>query len=130
MRADNSAPLVAAAHARRDATIRRAREALRHLDDTGQPVTFAAVADAASVSRAWLYRDVTMRAEIERLRARARPYRPSLPVAQRASTESLQRRLEAASEEITVLREENCLLRGQLARDLGEQRSARAGNRS
>lgn len=130
MRADNSAVIVAAAHARRDATVSRAREALRHLDDTGRPITFAAVADAASVSRAWLYSDATMRAEIERLRARARPHRPSLPAAQRASTESLQRRLEAANEEITVLREENRLLRERLAHDLGDQRSTRAGNRS
>jgi len=130
MRADNSAAIVAAAHDRRDATARRAREALRDLDDTGRPVTFAAVADAASVSRAWLYRDATMRTAIERLRARAQPQRVSLPIAQRASTESLQRRLETANEEITVLREENRLLRERLGRDLGEQRATRAGNPS
>lgn len=126
MPADNSAAIVAAARARRDATLRRARETLRRLDETGEPVSFTAVASAASVSRAWLYREPTVRAEIDRLRSRSRPGRRSPPSAERASTESLQCRLEAALDDLSVLREENRRLRDQLARRLGEHRADRS----
>ena len=126
MPADNSAVIVAAARARRDATLRRARETLRRLDETGEPISFTAVASAASVSRAWLYREPTVRAEIDRLRSRSRPGRRSPPSAERASTESLQCRLEAALDDLSVLREENRRLRDQLARRLGEHRADRS----
>lgn len=67
MRTDNSRFIIEAAKQRRDAALRRTYEALDRLDETGQ-VTFAAVAAAASVSRAWLYRQPLIRAEIDRLR--------------------------------------------------------------
>lgn len=126
MPADNSAAIVAAARARRDATLRRARETLRRLDEAGEPISFSAVASAASVSRAWLYREPTVRAEIDRLRSRSRPGRRSPPSTERASTESLQCRLEAALDDLSVLREENRRLRDQLARRLGEHRADRS----
>lgn len=126
MPADNSAAIVAAARARRGATIRRAAETLRRLDEAGEPISFTAVASAASVSRAWLYREPTVRAEIERLRSRSRPGRRSPPSAERATTESLQCRLEAALDDLSVLREENRRLRDQLARRLGEHRADRS----
>lgn len=62
MRADSSRFIVEAAKERRDAALRRAYEAIDRLDETGQPVTFVAVAAAASVSRAWLYRQPLIRA--------------------------------------------------------------------
>lgn len=126
MPADNSAPIVAAARARRDATLRRARETLRRLDAAGEPISFTAVASAASVSRAWLYREPTVRAEIDRLRSRSTPGRRSAPSAERASAESFQRRLEAALEDVSVLRDENRRLRQRLARRLGEHRADRS----
>jgi len=49
-----------------------------------------------------------------------------VPIRQRASDASLLRRLEAASERSRQLAEENRRLRDQLARALGEQRSARS----
>src|SRR5207253_7416578 len=78
--------LGAAAQRRSHDTRQRARAALRRLDETGDTITFAAVAAAASVSRSWLYRDVDIRYEIERLR-HATGTRP-VPAGQRATDAS------------------------------------------
>jgi hypothetical protein len=47
MRPDNAAPAIAAARHRHELTRARAVQALRELDHTGAPVTFAAVAAVA-----------------------------------------------------------------------------------
>ncbi|MHB1548002.1 MAG: DUF6262 family protein [Acidimicrobiales bacterium] len=125
MRADNTAIVVQAARDRREATLRRANEALQRLDRAGAIISFVAVAEAGSVSRAWLYREPTLRAEIQRLRSSRTSHRAPvrLPSAQRASNESLQRRLEAATEEISRLKQENRQLREQIAKLHGERRT-------
>lgn len=123
MRADNSDHIVRAARQRHDRTVQRARTALRRLDRAGEPISFRTVAGAASVSRSWLYRDQPLRGEIERLRAAQPPAVVTLPSAQRASLESLQRRLEAAHDEIRRLRRDNAVLRDQAARLFGQRRS-------
>jgi len=89
--AARSAAMVAAAKDRHAATRRQAVDALRHLHDAGEEVNFSAVARAAGVSRAWLYRDPQLRAEIERSRTGRRPCQPPLqrPVVEQASQESL-----------------------------------------
>lgn len=126
MRADNSAFIVQAARDRRAATLHRAQQALQRLDRTGSAINFRTVADAASVSRAWLYREPTLRAEIQRLRRPGRPGHDTgaVPSAQRASTESLQRRLETALADVTRLKHENHQLHEQIARLHGERRAA------
>jgi len=121
--ADNTRFLSQATQQRRELTLERARQAVRRLDQDGQAVTFCGVAAEAGVSRSWLYREPTIRAEIERLRT-ARPARLRLPAAQRPSSESLHQRLDAVREEISRLREENRNLRDQLARKLGHDRAA------
>jgi FtsZ-binding cell division protein ZapB len=122
---DRSHHLVEHARQRSADTRRRVREAIRQLDRAGEPVTFVAVARAASVSRAWLYRAPDLRSEIERLR-RKRPASPKpLPAAQRASPESSQRRIEALLDANRALREENRVLNDRLASLLGEHRDAR-----
>jgi Family of unknown function (DUF6262) len=127
MTADNHAHLVAAAKRRSTDTHQRARAALRRLDQTDAPITFAAVADAANVSRSWLYRQPDLRHEIERLRtAQPKSVRSTVPAAQRASQASLQQRLETALDASRVLRQENQKLRDHLAVLLGEQRAAAA----
>ncbi len=70
--------LATATRQRAETTRARARQALRRLDRDGHPITFAAVADAAGVSRSLLYRDPPLRAEIEALRTEtpAGPNRP------------------------------------------------------
>lgn len=123
MRADNTAALVRAAHQKHEVLLKRATDALRVLDRAGEPISFHSVASAASVSRSWIYRQPGLRAEIDELR-RTQQRSPSsaLPLAQRASAESLQRRLQAGTDEIRRLREENDRLRDQNARLLGDRR--------
>ena len=123
-RADNTHHLAIAAAARHDATTTRARQAIDTLDRAGSPITIAAVARAASVSRSWLYRQPDLRATIMRLRdlpgrARTAP----LPATQHTTSESLRHRLDATRDEVTRLRADNALLRDQFARALGENRA-------
>lgn len=133
MRADNTRHIIAAARQRRELTRAKAIQALRTLDASGGPVTFETVAQAAAVSRSWLYAQPDIRAEIERLRAvHHRAPATSVPARQRASEASLLRRLEAASQRNRHLAAENRRLREQLALALGEARNsdkARKGKR-
>lgn len=120
---DRAAAMVAAARRRHDDTRRRATDALRHLDTAGEPINLAAVARAAGISRAWLYRNDAVRAEIDRLRRRPTPITRSRPAAERATADSLRQRLDATREEISRLRAENQQLRDAVARKLGQQRA-------
>jgi len=119
--------LANAARRRADDARRRARDAIRRLDRAGEPITFAAVAEAAPVSRAWLYRVPELRSEIERLRA-DRPLPTRLPTAQRASMESYQSRIKVLLDANRQLREENRQLNDRLAGLLGEHRDAGRGH--
>jgi hypothetical protein len=138
MRPDNSAPIIAAARHRHELTRARAVKALRELDRTGAPVTFAAVAAAGGLSRSWLYSQPDIRDEIVRLReVTSRSPAAPIPAAQRTTNASLLRRLEAAHTEHRRLQEENTRLRQELARAgrqvaraLGEQRQTAGGNPS
>ena len=123
MRPDNTAPIIAAARQRHELTRARAIQALRELDHAGAPVTFAAIADKAGVSRSWLYAQDDLRKEIIRLRDDSkRAPDPPIPTNQRTSDASLLRRLEAAHHQIRQLQDERDKLRHQLARALGHQR--------
>jgi hypothetical protein len=116
--------MVAAAHRRHEETRRKEVETLRRLDADGEPVTFASVARAAGISRAWLYKDAHVRAEIDRLRRLGLPpTRPRLPFAERASVDSLRQELSALRAREAELGEENQLLREALARKFGEDRA-------
>ena len=68
MPADNTARLVAAAQRRHELTRSKAIRALRELERAGSQVSFQSVADAAGVSRSWLYTQPDLKAEIRRLR--------------------------------------------------------------
>lgn len=126
MRADNSRHLVVAAQQRAEQTRTRALRALRRLDDTGIAVTFEAVAREAGVSRSWLYSQADLRAEIQALRTRTQsPSSPPTPQRQAATDASLLRRLEAATERLRQLEEDNRQLREALAEALGTARTAR-----
>ena len=99
MRSD---PLSEAAARRHELTRAKAVQALRELDRAGTPVTFAGVAQAAGISRSWLYTQPDISGQIRRLRQK---------------TDNKQ------------LADENARLRRQLARALGDERSRpRSGN--
>ena len=121
-RADNTHHLLRAAAQRHHQAITRARAAIDALDRSAQAVSFSAVANAAGVSRGWLYRQDELRDTIVRLRNRASTV-PHVPSAQQASTASLRQRLDSQKDEIAALRAANADLRDHLARRLGEERT-------
>jgi hypothetical protein len=120
-------PLSEAAARRHELTRAKAVRALRELDRAGTAVTFAGVAQAAGVSRSWLYTQPDISGQIRRLRqeATAAGSADGVPAAQRATDTSLRARLTAALDRNKQLADENARLRRQLARALGDQRSAR-----
>lgn len=126
MPADHTA-IVKAARQRHELTRAKAIQALRELDRAGTAITFQAVAKTAQVSRSWLYAQPDIRTEIQRLRDATRHApAPPIPAAQRATADSLRRRLEATQDRARQLIEENQRLRRQLAQVLGERRQATA----
>ena len=126
MRPDPATPLAVAAARRHELTRARAIQALRELDRAGAPVTFAAVAAAARISRSWLYTQPDIRDQIQRLRtSTSRAPGTPVPIGQRSTDASLHTRLTAALQRNQALADENARLRRQLARALGDQRSAR-----
>ena len=120
-------PLAEAAARRHELTRSKAIQALRELDRAGTPVTFAGVAQTAGVSRSWLYTQPDISGQIRRLSKNPHGAGPAAPVpaSQRATDASLRARLTAAIDRNKQLADDNARLRRQLARALGDQRSAR-----
>ncbi len=125
-------PLSEAAARRHELTRSKAIQALRELDRAGTPVTFAGVAQAAGVSRSWLYTQPDISGQIRRLRKNTHGAGSAgpVPASQRATDVSLRARLSAALDRNKQLADDNARLRRQLARALGDQRSerTRSGN--
>jgi hypothetical protein len=120
-------PLSEAAARRHELTRSRAIQALRELDRAGTPVTFAGVAQAAGVSRSWLYTQPDISGQIRRLRQKPNGAGSAgaIPASQRSTDASLRARLTTALDRNKQLADENAGLRRQLARALGDQRAAR-----
>jgi hypothetical protein len=120
-------PLSAAAARRHELTRSRAVQALRELDRAGVPVTFASIAQAAGVSRSWLYTQPDISGQIRRLRQETNTVGSAdgIPSAQRTTDASLRARLSAALDRNKQLANENARLHRQLARSLGDQRTVR-----
>ena len=120
-------PLSEAAARRHELTRAKAIQALRELDRAGTPVTFAAIATAAGISRSWLYTQPDISDQIRRLRGKTDGVGSAgaIPAGQQATGASLRARLTAALDRNKQLADDNARLRRQLARALGEQRSSR-----
>lgn len=116
-----------AAARRHELTRSRAVQALRELDQAGAPVTFTSVAQAAGISRSWLYTQPDISGQIRRLRqtTSSAGSAGAIPVGQRATDASLRAKLTAALDRTKQLADENARLRRQLAHALGDQRSSR-----
>lgn len=108
-------PLADAAARRTLDAEQRVHGALRELDCEGAAVTFAAVAERARVSRAFLYQHAELRSQVEALRSAQADAPAEVPVRQRASDASLRARLRAALEEGQRQRAEIARLREELA---------------
>ena len=111
--------LVAATQQRSRDTRQRAVNTIRHLDKAGLPLTMTTVAQAAGVSRSWLYRQPDLHLQI----ARHRHTGPTLPIAERASNQSQHQRIEDLHDEVHRLNAEIVALRQQLAERYGQQRA-------
>lgn len=123
MRPNNSIHLAAAARQRHEHTRAKAIRAIHELDQAGAILTFESVARHAGVSRSWIYTQTDLKEQIGRLRAQHRPESSTpIPAQQRASDDSLRRRLEIANLRNRELAEENQRLRRQLACALGHNR--------
>jgi hypothetical protein len=122
MRADNSIHLTNAARQRHELTRAKAIAAMHELDRAGAMITFESVAHHAGVSRSWIYTQPDIKDEIHRLRAQHRGPTAPIPSPQRASDESLRRRLEISNRRNRELADENQQLRRQLANALGQLR--------
>ena len=120
-------PLAEAAARRHELTRSRAVQALRELDRAGAPVTFAGVAQAAGVSRSWLYTQPDISSQIRRLRQSTggAGSAGAIPAGQRSTDASLRARLAAALDRNKQLADDNARLRRQRAHALGGQRSTR-----
>jgi hypothetical protein len=88
-------PLSEAAARRHELTRAKAVQALRELDRAGAPVTFAGVAQAAGISRSWLYTQPDISGQIRRLRESTDTAGSAgtIPAGQRATGASLRSRL-------------------------------------
>jgi Family of unknown function (DUF6262) len=117
-------PLSEAAARRHELTRAKAIQALRELGRSGAPVTFAGVAQAAGISRSWLYTQPDISGQIRRLREKTSGdgSAGAIPASQRATDASLRARLTAALDRNKQLADENARLRRQLAHALGVAR--------
>lgn len=124
MPADRAHHLAQHARQRHERTLQRASETLTALADSGGPVSVAALATRAEVSRSWIYTQPELRDRIEQLQQVSSLSGRGANNAHRASDESLRRRLALAHQRITQLRNENQQLREALARAHGQLRAA------
>lgn len=104
------------------------RQAIRRLDTRGATINFAVVAEEAGVDRSWLYSQTDLADEIRRLRDQTSDPLELRPQTERASDESLRKRLAAAHHALGRARDQNrelcsqlCELREELARLRGER---------
>jgi hypothetical protein len=126
----NTTGLIDSASRRTENAVARARDAIRRLERSGQPISFQLVARQAGVSRQFLYTRAELRDDIERLRAlRLEQDGTVLPTAQRASDASLKARNRMLLDENKRLRQELADLREELAQAWGQLRALQRAQR-
>jgi small-conductance mechanosensitive channel len=121
--ADNTAALAEATRRRSAEARSRAEKALTAAHQDAKPVSVAAIAKTARVSRSWLYTQTDLMTAIRQIQQRQPA--PARTGPQPASVTSLQRRLDTALARIKQLRGENADLTRQLETAYGEIRRLR-----
>jgi chromosome segregation ATPase len=122
---DNSAALIKAR--RRDGQTKRARadRTLQEMIESGEPVTFAALARRAGVSVSMLYANQVLAARVSEVRDRQRQAGPTrawrLPARSLVTEQSLRTELANAKEQVRQLHVEVAVLRERIARSLGAE---------
>lgn len=101
------------AQQKRDLAVKKTEEGLRKLLKEGRAINFESVAEAAEVSRAWLYNQPEIRARIEHLRSQQQS-KKAVPVSQRASELSNAALVKTLREQVKKLQAEHQGLRQQL----------------
>lgn len=124
-RADNSHHLLAAAQRRASDVRRRAIAAVADIAAAGDPVTPSAVARRAGVSRQWLYTCDEAMAAMREAAGGQNENTARVPPKQAASPASLQRRIEALTDDNKRLRQHAADLERRLAAVYGELRATR-----
>lgn len=115
----NTDGIKAAAQKKREQAFVRAEEAIKKLLREKQPINFESVAEAAVVTRAWLYRQPELRRRIEILREQQTP-KKQLPPSLRASDASKNARITELMNQNKKLRAENYRLNKQLEDTYGQ----------
>uniref|UniRef100_B8HWN6 Transposase n=1 Tax=Cyanothece sp. (strain PCC 7425 / ATCC 29141) TaxID=395961 RepID=B8HWN6_CYAP4 len=104
----NTEGIKLAAQRKREETFTRTDEAIKQLIRDRKPINFESVAEAANVTRAWIYKQPELRQRIETLRSQ-QASKKELPPQARASDAS-------KTAMIATLREENKRLRAEIQR--------------
>ncbi|MST31157.1 transposase [Acidimicrobiaceae bacterium USS-CC1] len=128
MATDNSHHLHAAQRLHHAQLVERVETVLRNLEKSGAPVSFPAVAEAAGVSRAFIYKTESLRCLVDRLRQVNRATAgPAIPARQRRSEASKDALITRLTQENRALREQNKTLADQNAALLGRLRAGAGG---
>ncbi len=111
----NTKGLLKSVQNKRDATLKRAEKTIKALVKAKKPINFTSVAETANVSKAWLYREISIADRIRRIRDQQQPVRiPPPKESQRASVASKDAIIIALKERIKKIESENRELRKQL----------------
>lgn len=128
MPTDNSRHLHAAQRLHHARLVERVEAALRRMEKAATPVTFPAVADAAGVSRAFIYKTPALRSAVERLRqANHTTATGAVPAGQRRSEASKDATITRLRHDNQALREQNKALAEHNAILLGRLRAINSG---
>jgi len=128
---DNSAALRRARRHDSADKRRRAAETIDAFEQSGEPVSFPAIARRAGVSTSLLYSDRDLAARIAAARERQRQAGQrrawQLPTRSLITEQSLHTELANSKEQVRQLAQENAVLRERLARELGADADAARG---
>ncbi|ESA37956.1 transposition regulatory protein [Leptolyngbya sp. Heron Island J] len=118
----NTQGLSDSAQRKRQETFKKVDKGIQQLIKTQHPITFSAVAEAAGVSKAWLYKEASVKQRIEQLRDQSRQTGPSQrresasEKSLRGLNQTLRNRLQTVEAENRELRRQNEIFGGYLLR--------------